>query len=108
MVSVAPPLHIAGSGTFAAEIAGWVADTGIEVAGLIELEDPGRVGTVINGLPVVPLDPPPAGGRAIIARGGERRRIWQPLAAAGWSPGGVIHPTAHIAASAEIAPSATI
>jgi UDP-3-O-[3-hydroxymyristoyl] glucosamine N-acyltransferase len=105
---VADGLHIAGTGSFAAEIAGWVGDAGVEVAGLIELEDPGRVGSVFHGLPVVPLDPPPPDGRAILGLGGDRRDLWAPLAAAGWSPGGVIHPTAHIAATAEVVPSATV
>lgn len=101
-------IHIAGSGTYAAEIAGWVADAGIEIEGLVELEDPERVGTVIHGMPVVALDPPPPGGRAVLGRAGDRAAIWEPLAAAGWQPGGVIHPTAQIAATAEVAPSATI
>ena len=101
-------LHIAGTGTYAAEIAGWVADAGIEIEGLVELEDPDRVGTVIHGLKVVSLDHPPPDARAVLGRAGERRGIWEPLAAAGWSAGGVIHPTAQIAATAEVAPSATI
>jgi sugar O-acyltransferase (sialic acid O-acetyltransferase NeuD family) len=102
------PLHIAGSGTYAAEIAGWVADAGVVIRGLIELEDPDRVGTMIHGLPVGALDQPPPDGMAVLGRAGDRRRIWEPLAAAGWSAAGVIHPTAQIAATAEIAPSATI
>jgi UDP-3-O-[3-hydroxymyristoyl] glucosamine N-acyltransferase len=101
-------LHIAGTGSFAAEVAGWVADAGIEVAGLIELEDPSRAGSVIHGLPVVPLDGPPTGGRAILGLGGDRRDNWERVAAAGWPPAGVIHPTAQVASTAEIAPSATV
>jgi sugar O-acyltransferase (sialic acid O-acetyltransferase NeuD family) len=105
---LAEPLHIAGSGTYAAEIAGWAADAGIVIEGLVELEDPDRVGTVIHGLPVVSLDPPPADGRAVLGRAGDRRGIWEPLAAAGWSPAGVVHPTAQIAATADVSPSATV
>ena len=105
---MAQPVHIAGTGSFAAEIASWARDGGLEVEALIELEDLERIGSVIHGLPVVRLDSPPTGGRAILGRGGDRRGHWAPLAAAGWSPAGVIHPTAHLAATAEVAPSATV
>jgi UDP-3-O-[3-hydroxymyristoyl] glucosamine N-acyltransferase len=105
---VAQPLHIAGTGSFAAEIAAWVGDAGLEVEALIELEDPGRIGTVIHGLPVIGPDSRPAGGRAILGRGGDRRERWAPLADAGWAAAGVVHPTAQLAATAEVAPSATV
>jgi sugar O-acyltransferase (sialic acid O-acetyltransferase NeuD family) len=105
---VAQPLHIVGTGSFAAEVAAWVADAGLEVEALIELEDPARIGTVIHGLPVVGPDSPPAGGRAILGRGGDRRDHWAPLAEAGWEPAGVVHPSAQLAATAEVAASATV
>ena len=73
-------LHIAGTGSFAAEIAGWVAEAGIEVGGLIELQDRARVGSNVHGLPVVALDGPPPEGTAILGLGGDRRRTggcWQ-------------------------------
>ena len=105
---MAPPVHIAGTGSFAAEIADWARAAGIEVEALIELEDSERVGSVIHGLPVVHLDSETTGGRAILGRGGDRRGHWAQLAAAGWSPAGVIHPTAHLAATAEVAASATV
>ncbi len=105
---MAQSLYIAGTGSFAAEIAGWVADAEVEIRGLIELQDPERVGSVVHGLAVVPLETPPAEGRAILGLGGDRQSNWRLLAGAGWSPAGVIHPTAHVAATAEVAPSATI
>ncbi len=101
-------LHIAGTGSFAAEIAGWVADAGIEIDGLIELQDRERVGSSAHGLPVVALEGPPPEGTAILGLGGDRRENWGLLAGEGWLPGGVIHPRAHVAASAEVAPSATV
>lgn len=101
-------LHIAGTGSFAAEIAGWAAEAGFEVGGLIELQDRARVGSSIHGLQVVALEGPPPEGTAILGLGGDRRENWGLLAGAGWLPGGVIHPRAHIAATADIAPSATI
>lgn len=101
-------LHIAGTGSFAAEIVGWVVDAGAEVAGLIELQNPERVGSMAHGIPVVDIEAPPPEGRAILGLGGDRRSNWGLLAGAGWSAGGVIHPTAHVAGSAGVAPSATI
>lgn len=105
---MAEPLHIVGTGSFAAEIAAWVADAGLEAEALIELEDPDRIGTVVNGLPVIGPDSPPAGARAILGRGGRRREHWAPLEAAGWVPAGVVHPSAQLATTAEVAPSATV
>ena len=101
-------LHIAGTGSFAAEIAGWIAEAGIEVDGLIELQDRGRVGSSVHGLPVVALEGPPPDGTAILGLGGDRRENWGLLAGEGWLPGGVIHPRAHVAATADVAPSATV
>jgi UDP-3-O-[3-hydroxymyristoyl] glucosamine N-acyltransferase len=105
---VSRSLHIAGTGSFATEIAGWVTDAGVEVAGLIELRDPERVGSVLHGFPVVGLEAPPPNGRAILGLGGDRRSNWELLAGAGWSAAGMIHPTAHMAGSARVAPTATI
>jgi acetyltransferase EpsM len=105
---MALPVHIAGTGSFAAEIASWVRDAGLEVEALIELEDPERVGSVIHGLPVVAVGSPPPGGTAILGLGGDRRESWLRLAGAGWSASGAIHPAAHVAATADVAPSATI
>ena len=105
---MARSLYIAGSGSFAAEIAEWAADSGVEIAGLIESRDPRRVGSMIHGFPVVALEPPSPGAAAILALGGDRHDNWRPFADAGWTAGGVIHPTAHVAHSARVSPSATI
>ena len=105
---IAASLHIAGIGSFAAEVAGWAADAGIEIEGLIDVQDQGRVGSTVHGLPVVALDRPPPDGTAILGLGGSRGDNWDLLADAGWSPGGVIHPRANVATTAEVAPSATI
>ncbi len=101
-------LYVAGTGSFAAEIAEWVTDAAAEICGLIELQDPQRVGSVVHGMPVVGLEAPPPEGEAVIGLGGDRQASWQRLEEAGWLAGGVVHPTAHIARSAQVAPSATI
>jgi acetyltransferase EpsM len=101
-------LHIAGTGSFAAEIADWAAASSVEVAGLIALQRPEEAGSVIHGFPVVALEQPPADGRAILGLGGDRRQSWRLLEGAGWLAGGLVHPRAHLARSAEVAPSATI
>jgi UDP-3-O-[3-hydroxymyristoyl] glucosamine N-acyltransferase len=105
---VAPGLHIAGTGSFAAEVAGWAADAGIEVEGLIALQRPDEAGSVVHGLPVVGVDDPPAGAAAVLGLGGDRRMSREALDAAGWLPAGIVHPTAHLADSAMVAASATI
>lgn len=101
-------LHIAGTGSFAAEIADWAVDAGFVVDALIALQRPAEAGSVIHGLPVVPPAPAPAGGRAVLGLGGDRRESWRQLVAAGWEEAGVVHATAHVAVSARVDASATI
>jgi UDP-3-O-[3-hydroxymyristoyl] glucosamine N-acyltransferase len=105
---VARPLFIAGTGSFAAEVAGWAADAGIEVEGLIALQRPDEAGSVVHGLPVVGVDEPPTGAAAVLGLGGDRRMSWEALASAGWAPAGIVHPSAQIAASAGVAASTTV
>ena len=96
-------VHVAGTGSFALEIAEYVRDCGREVAGLVELRDPARVGTTIHGLPVVAADAPPAAGAgAVIGSGGDRRALWALLAPHGWRPVTLVHPAAHVSASARV------
>jgi UDP-perosamine 4-acetyltransferase len=101
-------LYVAGTGSFAAEIAGWAAESGDEPAGLIELRDPARVGRQVHGLPIVPVEPPPPGARALLGLGGDRQANWAALERAGWAPAGLVHPGAHLSATASVAPSATV
>jgi acetyltransferase EpsM len=101
-------LYIAGTGSFAAEIADWAVDSAREIGGLIALQRPDEAGSTIHGFPVVGLDTPPAGGAAVLGLGGDRRANWASLADAGWGAVGVVHPTAHVSGTAEVAPSATI
>jgi sugar O-acyltransferase (sialic acid O-acetyltransferase NeuD family) len=105
MVATLDELHIAGTGSFALEVVEYAVDAGWRVAGLIELMDPERVGTVIHGLPV--RDAADAGLGAIGA-GGDRNAIWEPLAEAGWRAATVVHPTAHVSPSASLAPGCVI
>jgi len=63
-------LFLAGTGSFAAEVADWAADAGWSVAGLIELVDRARVGSLVAGLPVVDTSPPHERESVVIAMGG--------------------------------------
>jgi sugar O-acyltransferase (sialic acid O-acetyltransferase NeuD family) len=101
-------LYIAGTGSFAAEIAEWAADAGLGVAGLVALQRPDEAGSTIHGVEVVAVEGPPAEAMAVLGLGGDREANWRWLADAGWSAGSVVHPTAHVARSARVAPSATI
>jgi sugar O-acyltransferase (sialic acid O-acetyltransferase NeuD family) len=96
-------IHVAGTGSFALEVVEYARDAGFEVAGLIELQNPARVGTEIHGLPVRSGDDPPAGGAAaVVGAGGDRLAHWALLAPHGWRAASVVHPAAHVAPSARV------
>jgi sugar O-acyltransferase (sialic acid O-acetyltransferase NeuD family) len=106
---VATDLYIAGTGSYAAEIASWATAAGRQPAGLIELLQPERVGSTIHGLIVIGRSDPPSDGEALIGIGGDRAGTWGSLAEAGWNPAPAItHPDASVAAGVEIAAGATI
>ncbi|HEX6654360.1 MAG TPA: hypothetical protein VF072_16560 [Thermoleophilaceae bacterium] len=94
-------IHVAGTGSFSLEVAEYARAAGLEVAGLIELQDASRVGAEIHGLPVRAADDPPArGAPAVVGAGGDRLAHWQGLADRGWSAVSVIHPAAQVSPSA--------
>ncbi len=95
-------LHLAGSGSFAAEVAEWARDDGWDVVGLIELLDSSRVGTVVAGLPVVASSAPPEIARAVVAAGGSRSEHWSGVEGHGWEPVTVVHPAAHVSSTARL------
>lgn len=97
-------VHVAGTGSYAAEVAEFAEAAGMQVHGLIELIDPARVGTTIHGLPVVDAGAPPhAGARAVVAVGADRGRLWETLATDGWIAATVVHPRACVSPSVTIA-----
>lgn len=96
-------LYLAGTGSFAVEVAEWAEDAGWTVVGLIELLDSSRVGTLVAGRPVVAGDCPSAGASAVIAIGGERRTHSAHLQRLGWNSAAILHPRAHASSSATIA-----
>jgi sugar O-acyltransferase (sialic acid O-acetyltransferase NeuD family) len=96
-------IHVAGTGSFALEVAEYARDAGLAVAGLIELQDPARVGTEVHGLRVRAVDDPPApGAAAVVGAGGDRLAHWAQLVAHGWRAASVVHPGAHVSPSARI------
>jgi sugar O-acyltransferase (sialic acid O-acetyltransferase NeuD family) len=96
-------IHVAGTGSFALEVAEWARDAGMRVAGLVELQDPGRVGSDIHDLPVRAAHEPPAfGALAVVGAGGDRLALWALLGDHGWRPATVIHPSAHVSPSAAV------
>ncbi len=98
---------VAGSGSFAAEVADWARALNWQLAGLVEMLDGSRVGSTRHGLPVVGLD---SGGGAPVALGvgGDRRQSWGLLAASGWHPLTLVHPSAVLAADVGVGAGATI
>jgi sugar O-acyltransferase (sialic acid O-acetyltransferase NeuD family) len=94
-------VFVAGTGSFAADIAEVARDAGNQVAGLIELVDPARVGETIHGLPVVGREAPP-GAYFVLGAGGQRSVLCEELAQAGWRRRTVVHPSAHVPASVSL------
>lgn len=101
-------LCLAGSGSFAVEVAEWASDAGWQVLGLIELLDESRVGATVGGHPVLAPDSPPAGIRAIVAAGGDRSAHWTCLERYGWEPATVVHPGAHVSPTARLQPGCVV
>ncbi len=96
-------IHVAGTGSFALEIAEYARAAGIQVSGLVELQNPSRVGTEIHGLPVLAAGDLPAGGaRAVVGAGGDRLAHWAQLAPHGWRAATVVHPGAVVSPSARL------
>ena len=98
-------VHVAGTRTFAAEVADFARDAGLRVVGLLEPADRARVGETIHDLPVTWLDDPAPAPAAVALLGtGDRarRELVERLRAAGWRAGTLVHPRAHIAPSASV------
>ena len=96
-------IHVIGAGSFAAEIAEFCRDAGLEVTALVDLDRDARPGVERHGLPVVPLGPPPAPeARAVIGTGRDRVGLAHTLAELGWPLVTVVHPAAHVSPSAVV------
>jgi sugar O-acyltransferase (sialic acid O-acetyltransferase NeuD family) len=101
-------VFVAGTGSFAAEIADWARAAGYEVTGLIEMLDEARVGETRHGLPIVRIEPPSPGARAVLGLGGDRREAWSRLSSLGWEPVSVVHPKASLAADVRLGAGVTV
>jgi sugar O-acyltransferase (sialic acid O-acetyltransferase NeuD family) len=101
-------VFVAGTGSYAAEMADWARAAGLRVRELIELESAERIGSLRHGLPVIGLEPPYAGARAIVGIGGDRRRAWSQLEEHGWAPVTLVHPAATLAADVGLGAGTTV
>ena len=96
-------IHVAGSGSFAAEVIEFARAAGLTVMALLEPIDATRIGGQAHGLPVLdPALPPHAEAGAVVAVGADRGRIGHALEDAGWIPRSVVHPSAVVSPSAAI------
>jgi sugar O-acyltransferase (sialic acid O-acetyltransferase NeuD family) len=93
-------LWVAGTGSFALEVVEYARAEGHQVAGLVELLDPSRVGATVHGLEVTAVEE--GRGMVAIGAGGDRLAVWARLAAHGWSAATVVHPLAHVSPSARL------
>src|SRR3954469_7196878 len=100
MVARVAGVYVAGTGSFALEVIEYARASGQEVTGLVELLDATRIGSTVHGLEVVGPDAEP--GTAVVGMGGERLELWSLLAGHGWRAGTVVHPAAHVSASASL------
>lgn len=101
-------LYLVGSGSFAVELADWASDAGWEVRGLIELQDSARIGGETDGHPIVGMELPVGGGRAIVAAGGARAAHWSRIDDLDWEAVTIVHPTAHVSSRATLAPGCVV
>jgi sugar O-acyltransferase (sialic acid O-acetyltransferase NeuD family) len=100
-------IFVAGTGSFALEVVEYARDAGFDVGGLVELGDDSRVGTEIHGLPVSSLLAG-LGRRFVVGAGGDRLRHAARLELQAWTSAKVVHPRAHVSASAELAPGVVV
>jgi sugar O-acyltransferase (sialic acid O-acetyltransferase NeuD family) len=101
---------IAGTRSFSREVADFARDAGLYPAGLLEPAGP-TAEAETEGLPVRELaaGPPDGADEAMVGTGeDDRRGIVSRLEEAGWAVRGVVHPTAQVAATAEVARTAVI
>jgi sugar O-acyltransferase (sialic acid O-acetyltransferase NeuD family) len=97
-------VYVAGTGSYAPEIAEYAEAAGFQVQGLIELVDPARVGRTMHGLPVIDASAAPAAGiPAVLAAAVDRVGLWEMLAANGWIAPILVHPTAYLSPTVEVA-----
>lgn len=104
------PVHVMGTRSFAAEVVDFARDAGLSVLGLLEPAEPDRIGSLIYGLPVKPLDDGPAEHHLVLVGTGDvaRREAVARLEQAGWQVASLVHPRAHLAPSARLGVGALI
>jgi sugar O-acyltransferase (sialic acid O-acetyltransferase NeuD family) len=101
-------LFVAGTGSYAVEIADWARAAGERILGLVEMRDPSRVGSTMSGLPVLGAKPPRDGARVVLGLGGDRNLLWEQLDGEGWVGKTVCHPAACLGSGVELAAGATV
>jgi len=107
----AEAVWIAGTRSFAAEVAGYAREAGLELAGLLEPSDRDRAKGRVHGLPVAWLEDAgaEAGALALVATGDRRRReVAARVEAAGFRSATLVHPAAHVPRSTEIGPGTIV
>jgi sugar O-acyltransferase (sialic acid O-acetyltransferase NeuD family) len=101
-------LFVAGTRSFSAEVACFAEDADFEVVGLLEPYERARVGTQIHGYPVRWLEETPPSVVLLGSGETDRRPLVGRLRAGGWELPTLVHPQAHVAATARLGAGAII
>ena len=103
-------LFIYGSKCFASTVAGLVADTGHELAGMIDDQASGE--HIVGSLDVVSRAHARSEAGLVMAIGYKdlpaRWRAWQRVLAAGWTVPVLVHPRAYVSATAQLGAGALV
>ncbi len=101
-------VFVAGTRSFSAEVACFAEEAGLEVAGLLEPYERERVDTQIHGYAVSWLEETPPGVALLGTGETDRRPVADRLRTGGWELPTLVHPRAHVAATAGVAAGAIV
>lgn len=101
-------VFVAGTRSFAGEVACFAEEAHLDVLGLLEPYDRARIGTDIHGYSVSWLEETRAGAVLLGTGETDRRPLVGRLRSGGWDLPPLVHPRAHVAATATLGAGAIV
>lgn len=101
-------LYVAGTRSFAAEVADFAEAAGHRVVGLLEPYAREQIGTTIHGFPVTWLEETAAAEVVIGTGERSRREVVSRLESAGWTFVAIVHPRAHVSPRSDVGVGAVV